>query len=442
MSLKVDVDKIENLSREELLEKLRRYQQEIDRFRLEQRKINTLFYITRNLSQELELDNLLRLVMDEVKDVIQADRCTVFLLDEERNELWSRLGHGLEVNELRFPMSKGIAGYVATTGEILKIDDCYNDSRFNPEIDRQTGYHTRNILTIPMRNKMMEIIGVFQVLNKRAGAFTDDDVQMIEAIAPIAAVQLENAQLYDELRRTFDSFILTLSQIVDARDPLTAGHSQRIMLYADAIAIKAGWPKKQREVLKTAALLHDLGKIGIRENILTKKGSLTEDEYEHIKSHVLLTSTFLKQIYFSREFKQVPQIAATHHERLNGSGYPNGLTGEHILAGGRILAIADIFDALTSKRHYRDRMELQEVFRILEEGAGKEFDAEYVDYFTQISLYDLVSILEYGQPLQLPAEELDILKHHTFGDLIQQLRSVQQTANGAKVFLKYYLKQY
>ncbi len=442
MSLKVDVDKIENLSREELLEKLRRYQQEIDRFRLEQRKINTLFYITRNLSQELELDNLLRLVMDEVKDVIQADRCTVFLLDEERNELWSRLGHGLEVNELRFPMSKGIAGYVATTGEILKIDDCYNDSRFNPEIDRQTGYHTRNILTIPMRNKMMEIIGVFQVLNKRAGAFTDDDVQMIEAIAPIAAVQLENAQLYDELRRTFDSFILTLSQIVDARDPLTAGHSQRIMLYADAIAIKAGWPKKQREVLKTAALLHDLGKIGIRENILTKKGSLTEDEYEHIKSHVLLTSTFLKQIYFSREFKQVPQIAATHHERLDGSGYPNGLTGEHILAGGRILAIADIFDALTSKRHYRDRMELQEVFRILEEGAGKEFDAEYVDYFTQISLYDLVSILEYGQPLQLPAEELDILKHHTFGDLIQQLRSVQQTANGAKVFLKYYLKQY
>ena len=239
------------------------------------------------------------------------------------------------------------------------------------------------------------------------------------------------------MRRTFDSFIFTLSQIVDARDPLTAGHSHRIMLYADAIATKAGWPKKQREVLKTAALLHDLGKIGIRENILTKKGRLTKEEYEHIQSHVLLTSNFLNQIYFSREFKQVPQMATTHHERLDGSGYPQGLVGENILPGGRILAIADIFDALTSKRHYRDRMDLQKVYQILEEGAGKEFDADYVAYFTQISLHDLVLILEYDQQLCLSAEEIDVLKRHSFADLIEQLRSAPQTTDCEKVFLKY-----
>ncbi|HDL18594.1 MAG TPA: GAF domain-containing protein, partial [Bacteroidetes bacterium] len=233
MSQKINTDALKNLSREELIEKLQNYQQQIAGFRVAQRKTNTLFYIMRNLSQELELDSLLKLVMDEVKDILQADRCTVFLLDDEKDELWSKVGHGLENFEIRFPKSKGIAGYVATTGEVLKIDDCYNSPYFNPEIDRKTGYRTRNMLTVPMRNKKMEVIGVFQVLNKRSGIFTDEDVRMLEAIAPIAAVQLENAQLYVDLRHTLESFILTLSKIVDARDPLTAGHSYRIMLYGD-----------------------------------------------------------------------------------------------------------------------------------------------------------------------------------------------------------------
>ena len=190
MSQKVNVDNFEELTREELIKKLQSYQQQVSRFRSEQRKINTLFYIMRNFSQEMDLDNLLRLVMDEVKDVLQADRCTVFLLDEKNGELWSRIGHGLENHEIRFPKTKGIAGQVVTNGEILKIDDCYSSPHFNPEIDRQTGYKTRNMLTVPMRNKKMEIIGVFQVLNKRTGVFTQDDIQMLEAIAPSSAVQL------------------------------------------------------------------------------------------------------------------------------------------------------------------------------------------------------------------------------------------------------------
>ena len=124
MSQKVDVDKFEELSREELIKKLQSYQQQVSRFRSEQRKINTLFYIIRNFSQEMDIDNLPRLVMDEVQDILQADPCTVFLLDEENGELWSRIGHGLENHEIRFPVTKGIAGHVVTNGEVLKIDDC------------------------------------------------------------------------------------------------------------------------------------------------------------------------------------------------------------------------------------------------------------------------------------------------------------------------------
>ena len=433
---------LEEASREELLERVKSYRQQIERFREEQRRLHTLFYITRSLSQELGLESLLRLLMDEVKDVLRADRCTVFLVDEEREELWSRLGHGLEGAEIRFPKNKGVAGYVATTGEVLKIDDCYADPRFNPEIDRKTGYHTRNLLTVPMRNKLGEIIGVFQVLNKREGAFGEDDVRMLEAIAPIAAVQLENAQLYEELRRTFGSFISTLARIVDARDPLTAGHSHRIMLYADAIAEQAGWSRKQREVLRTAALLHDLGKIGIRESILTKTETLTSEEYEHIKDHVRLTKTFLDQIYFSRDFTSVSEIAATHHERLDGSGYPRGLKGEEIPPGGRILAIADIFDALTSKRHYRDRMDLRKVVRLLEEGAGKKFDPFFVACFRKVSLQKLVETMELENREQLAAEDLQQLARYTLGDLMNSLREETASTGWQRVFFKYYLKEY
>ena len=433
---------LEEASREELIERLKSYQRQIERFREEQRRLNTLLYVTRSLSQELGLDNLLRLLMDEVKDLLRVDRCSVFLVDEERGELWSRLGHGLENYEIRFPKNKGIAGYVATTGEVLKIDDCYTDPRFNPEIDRKTGYRTRNMLTVPMRNKRGEIIGVFQVLNKRNGVFTDDDVRMLEAIAPIAAVQLENAQLYQELRRTFDSFISTLARIVDARDPLTAGHSHRIMFYADAIAEQAGWSRQQREVLRTAALLHDLGKIGIRESVLTKADALTEEEYEHVKSHVRLTRTFLEQIHFSGEFRQVPEIAATHHERLDGSGYPEGLKDHEIPPGGRILAIADFFDALTSKRHYRERMDFRKVIGLLEEQSGKKFDPHFVACFKKVSLRQLVETLELEHREQLNPADLASLSAVTLGDLIRVLRSGSESPDWLEIFFKYYYKKY
>lgn len=430
-----------NLEQEELVERLERLEARIADFEREQSRVNTLYFITRSLSQELDLDNLLQLLMDEVKRTLQADRCTVFLVEEETGELWSRIGHGLEEYEIRFSTEKGIAGYVATTGEVVKIDDCYSDDRFNREIDMRTGYLTRNMLAFPMRNKLMEIIGVFQVLNKSTGSFNESDVHMLEAIAPIAAVQIENAQLYEEVRQTFDSFIHALAQIIDARDPLTAGHSNRIMLFADAIAMQAGWESKQREVLKIAALLHDLGKIGIREGVLTKKGKLTKKEFEHLKSHVVLTRSFLDRIHFSREYKQVPAIASTHHERINGSGYPDGLKKEEIPVGGQILAVVDIFDALTSKRHYRERMDFEEVMTVLNEAAGVEVNADIVESFKDISLDQIVRILEDDNHDMLDKNDLNHLKQYSLRLLLRELDE-KELPKWAAIFFKYYHKTY
>ena len=196
MSLKEEIT-TELYDQSQITKKLKFYQEE-------HRRLTVLFNITRNISTELKLDKLLLILMDEVKKALNADRCTIFLLDKKKNELWSKVAHG--EREIRFPGHLGIAGYVATTGDILNIPDAYADPRFNREIDKQTGYHTKNMLTFPMKNKLGEIIGVFQILNKYDGPFTKDDEQLIDAISVISATQLENAQLYEEQKKTFDSF--------------------------------------------------------------------------------------------------------------------------------------------------------------------------------------------------------------------------------------------
>ena len=156
----------------------------------EHQRLTVLLNVTHEISKEIQLDRLLLIIMDEVRKALTADRCTVFLLDEEKNELWSKVAHGEK--EIRFPAKLGIAGYVASTGEILNIKDAYSDARFNQEIDRQTGYRTRNMLTFPMRNKLAEVIGVFQVLNKRIGSFNHQDEELLSAISSIATTQIEN----------------------------------------------------------------------------------------------------------------------------------------------------------------------------------------------------------------------------------------------------------
>ncbi|GBD94880.1 cyclic di-GMP phosphodiesterase response regulator RpfG [bacterium BMS3Abin05] len=407
-------------------------------------RLQTLLKITRTIATELNLDNLLKLIMDEVREALHADRCTVFLVDIPRKELWSKVAHGIEPGEIRFPATKGIAGYVAMTGEVLNIPDCYKNPHFNPEIDIQTGYRTRSMLTFPMRNKKGEIIGVFQVLNKLAGLFTHEDEEMLSAISIIASSQIENAQLYEEQEKTFESFVETLASTIDARDPLTAGHSRRIKLYADEIARLAGLSPEERKILRTSALLHDVGKIGVRENVLTKGSKLTEDEYEHIKSHVVITRNILSKIHFTRENSIIPDIASTHHEKLDGSGYPDGLKGNKIPLGGKILAIADVFDALTSIRHYRDRMDFSQVLDHLNRDSGTKYDSRLIRAFEKIRLDRLIEIIENTHTDLLNQGALESLHPYTLLDLDQVLKNgePQHKPEFVKIFENYYYRKY
>ncbi|HSB71259.1 MAG TPA: GAF domain-containing protein [Candidatus Methylomirabilis sp.] len=155
------------------------------------------------ISSELDLDALLRTISETTSHLLQAERSTVFLVDRAQGGLWSRVAQGLEREEIRIPLSAGIAGMVASTGTPVRISDAHTDPRFNPEVDRRTGYQTRSILCVPMRNPQGQVIGVFQVLNKRGGEFTPLDEQLLTSLSSQAAVAVSNAQLYDEVQRAY-----------------------------------------------------------------------------------------------------------------------------------------------------------------------------------------------------------------------------------------------
>ncbi len=386
--------------------------------------IVSLVKIGRSITALTDINVLLKVIAEETKNAMQADRCTVFIYDKEKDEIWSKVALGMDSQEIRFPASKGLAGYVVKTGETLNIADAYNDLRFNKDVDLKTGYKTKTILCMPIKNNNQEIIGAFQVLNKANGTFTKNDEDLLIAIGGSASIALENAQLFEqqkqlyrEQKELFESFINTLASSIDARDKITAGHSQRVKLYAMLLADALKLDDKTKELIEKAAILHDIGKIGIRDSVLQKEGKLTPEEYSHIQEHVRITHNILDNISMSKDFRIITEIACSHHEKYDGSGYYRHLKGEDIPYGGRILAVADVFDAITSRRHYRDKMPIINVINILIKDSGTHFDKNLVDVFLQISVDKIIKVFLTENHHSFKQEDSEKLSHYTLRDI-------------------------
>jgi HD-GYP domain-containing protein (c-di-GMP phosphodiesterase class II) len=297
---------------------------------------------------------------------------------------------------------------------------------------------------MPIKNFNQEIIGVFQVLNKFDESFTIDDEDLLIAIASSAGISLENAQLFERQRKMleeqriiFDSFIETLGSSIDARDKITSGHSTRVKMYATLIANEFGMEKNDIYILEKAAALHDIGKIGIRDSVLQKEGKLTPEEYKHIQEHVSITQNILEKIHMSEDFQQITDIACSHHEKFDGSGYHRKLKGEDIPFGGRILAVSDVFDAITSKRHYRDKMPIEKVIDIIMKGSGNHFDPLVVEKFLSIKLSSIVTVFLTETPQVFQENDIEVLNKYKLYDLYYSI-----TNNCSNMLLYVFNKYY
>jgi HD-GYP domain-containing protein (c-di-GMP phosphodiesterase class II) len=196
------------------------------------------------------------------------------------------------------------------------------------------------------------IIGYLAVDNLITKPLIQSDMSLLMGIAPVIGISIHNAELIEARVQQFRSILQVMAASIDTRDNLTAGHSEMVTEYAIGICHELGMQKDYCEMIRVSSLLHDYGKIGVPDAILKKAGRLTENEYENVKSHAAKTREILEQINFEGIYREVPEIAGSHHEKIDGSGYPRGIKGKDIPFGAKILAVADFFEAITSKRHY------------------------------------------------------------------------------------------
>ncbi|MFH1263094.1 MAG: HD domain-containing phosphohydrolase [Pseudomonadota bacterium] len=506
----------------------------VRRVSLTQDEIEDLHAIGAALAAERDLDRLLSQILEKCRRIVRADAGTLFLAEraggeEELSGLRFKLAQNdsvpLRLGEFVIPINKkSIAGYVATTGETLRLPDVYHIAetypfRFNPEVDRETGYRSKSVLAIPMTDHREQLIGVVQLWNKKKKSsvvtFTSADQKLVASLSAQAAVAIENAKLYAEIRQLFKGFIRASATAIEARDPSTRGHSERVAVLTVALAEEVNrtptgrlqayqFTPEQIIEIEYATLLHDFGKIGVRENILTKskklfdwelalirerlgawyreaelaverrksehlasggkpgdagwsqiealseaslteireieglilqcneptvmpekvgaelsrlaeiyvthpdgekvrivsdeqirrlripRGSLSDEERRQIESHVTHSFEFLSKIPWTRDLKGIPEIAHGHHEKLDGTGYPRGIPMEQIPFAARMMAIADIFDALAARdRPYKKAVPAERALDILRmEAAEGKLDIDLVNLFIERKVYE------------------------------------------------------
>lgn len=354
--------------------------------------LRTIFDYVGRIADERDIDQLLILLADMGRDLISADRCTVWLLNRKTKELWSKVAHGMD--RIIIPVTAGIAGCVAMTGDSLIINDPYSDDRFDKDVDKKTGYHTRNILGLPINDGEGKIIGVFQAINKMPEPenFSEQDLEHLLLAATYTGKALDAAILQEEIEATQREIIFTLAETGEMRSRETGYHVKRVAEFSRLFAVKYGMNEEEAELIKLSAPMHDIGKIAIPDSILLKPGKLTPEEWEIMQSHASLGYEMLKHSD-RRLLKSAAIIANEHHEKWNGEGYPNGKKGEDIHIYGRITAMSDVFDALGNERVYKPAWELDRIVKLFKEEKGHQFDPKLVKVFLE-GLDDFVKIKE------------------------------------------------
>jgi len=355
------------------------------------------------LSSIHDLQKLLDLILQEARRLTRADAGTLYLVKADQLifkvsqcqsliERWGRDCMQQMYQSFSMPISReSIAGYVALTKKVLNIPNVRDIPReasyhYNPSWDERAGYVTRSMMVVPMLNRQRNVAGVLQLINAMSDAtgkvvsFPAKQERLVSSLASQAVVAIENAELTEDLKRAHLDTIFRLGVAAEYRDKETANHIKRMSEYSTLIAQELGWGDEEVNMLLRSSLMHDVGKLGIPDGILQKPGRLTPEERHFMEYHTIIGGNILKGS--NAAILRISRIVAlTHHEKFDGTGYPRRLKGEEIPIEGRITILADVFDALSSKRVYKDALEEKEVLRILEEGRGSHFDPKILDVF-------------------------------------------------------------
>ena len=326
------------------------------------------------------IDNLMSLILENSTAAMEAQVGTLMLVDGERQELtvkttWSTNGQTADPG-FRLKLGDGVPGWVAREGRPMRGRALASALGFS---NTETGDHA--VLSVPLKLRDKPI-GVLSVLRSDLSKpFADDDEMLLSSISSQVAVAIENYRLNMDVERTYLETIMALALAVEAKDPYSAGHSKRVGFYASQIGEEMGLDAETLRMLNDGGVLHDIGKIGIKDEILLKQAALTLDEQHIMQQHSVIGEAIVKPV---RSLQRVVSLVRHHHERVDGAGYPDQLAGEAIPLGARILTVADSYDSMVTDRPYRKRLPVDTAKAELQQLSGQQFDAQVVQAFLRV----------------------------------------------------------
>jgi putative nucleotidyltransferase with HDIG domain len=346
-------------------------------------KLSTLYRLGLAINSTIEVENLYQLVVKATMETLQAQIGYITLYDAEKGELQvtNLVGHRNQPSPgERLPLKPyGISTWVIQNRRPLLIADINH----SPEFERisSLGYERKTLICAPLMVKD-EIIGTITVVNKlNDTTYTHEELEHLGTISAQASIAIKNAKLYDEQQKTYLNTIQALVSAIEASDSYTRGHSERVTRYSLALARELELQPPRMKVIERAAILHDIGKIGIDLSLLHKEEKLTPEDVAELRQHPSIGMKILEPIEFLQD---VRLCIGQHHERYDGQGYPNRLAAETLLLESRILAIADSFDAMTSDRPYRKALPVEVAIKELIDNAGTQFDPALVPIFVDL----------------------------------------------------------
>ncbi len=344
-------------------------------------RLGLLCEVGKKVGSVSKLTSLVKQITQMTQHALRASASSILLLDERNDELYFDIAEGeaeKALKRIRLSSRSGIAGWVTHHHKPLIVNDVTKDEHFNKQVDDITGFATKSIICVPLAVHR-KTIGVLEVLNKLDGSdFNEGDLEILTAVASTAAMAIENTRLQQSVADGYRSTIEALAAAVDAKDPYTAGHSQRVMEYALRGGSSLSLSQDELAILEYAAILHDIGKLGIPDSILLKPDPPDPEELLVIRQHPSIGANIIKNIPFLEEARK---LILHHHERYDGTGYPDGLRGPEIPVGSCLIAIADAFDTMTTDRLYHAAISAEHALEELHRCSGTQFCPLAVDAF-------------------------------------------------------------
>lgn len=346
-------------------------------------KLSTLYKVGLAINSTMEMDTLFNLIVKTTMDTLHAEIGYIILYEPELHSLRviTLFGHEfVSPGGALLPMKpSSVSTWVVENRKPLLISDI----SAAPQFDRYSalGYERKTLICAPLLVKD-EIIGTITVVNKLDNSvFSCEELELLNTIAAQAGIAIKNAKLYDEQQKIYMNTIHALVSAIEASDSYTRGHSERVTRYSLELAKRLDLPSERMKIIERAAILHDIGKIGIDLSLLHKEGKLSPEDVNNLQQHPLIGMKILEPIEFLHDVKL---CIGQHHERYDGHGYPHHVTADQLLVESRILAIADAYDAMTSDRPYRKALPFEVAVKELSDNAGTQFDPHMVPHFIEL----------------------------------------------------------